>query len=230
MAEALVVPTRFRGPLESGNGGWVCASVAAHVDGDAEVTLRQPPPLQKPLAIELDPPGVQMVDGDDLIATAKPISLSLDAPAPITPAEARQVPAKYGGEGIVGECFSCGRDREPGDGLCLYTGEIDGRPDSLGVYWSPDASLGRPDGRVPDPIVWAALDCPSGWVHIRNGNLALLGRMAARVTGDVRVGADYAIVAAPTGVDGRKQHSVSALYDDAGALLAFARATWVKLD
>jgi hypothetical protein len=230
MTDALVVPTRFRGPLDSGNGGWVSAMTAAHVDGDAEVTLRRPPPLETPLPIEPDPPGVRLCDGEELVATAAPVTLAIDVPAPITPAAARRIPAKYGGEGIVAECFSCGRDRTRGDGLCLYPGEIHDRPDNLGVYWSPDASVGRADGSVPDEIVWAALDCPSGWVHIRSGMLALLGRMAAHVSGDVRVGGEYAVVAGATGVDGRKHHSVSALYDDHGTLLAFARATWVQLD
>jgi hypothetical protein len=229
MADTLVVPTRFRGPLDSGNGGWVSAKIASHVDGDAEVTLRRPPPLEKPMRIETDPTGVQVLDGDELVATARPTSLSVEPPRAVSPDDARRVPGTYGGEGVVGECFSCGRDREPGDGLCLYTGEVEGRPETLAAHWSPHESLGNSDGTVPEPVVWAALDCPSGWVHIRHGELALLGRIAARVTGVVRVGADYAVVAAPTGVDGRKQHSVSAIYDDAGAVLALARATWVQI-
>src|SRR6185436_9559900 len=48
----LTIDPRYRGPDTSGNGGYTCGLVAAHVAGDAEVTLRLPPPLGRPLRVE----------------------------------------------------------------------------------------------------------------------------------------------------------------------------------
>ena len=48
---SLVIDRRFRGPPNSANGGYVCGCLARHVAGDAEVTLRAPPPLERPLDV-----------------------------------------------------------------------------------------------------------------------------------------------------------------------------------
>lgn len=47
MSETIVIPRRFRGPLTSGNGGYTCGLLAGIVGGEAEVTLRLPPPLER---------------------------------------------------------------------------------------------------------------------------------------------------------------------------------------
>jgi hypothetical protein len=208
----------------------VSGSLAVHLDADAEVTLHRPPPLETPLVVQADADGVRLLTGDELVASARAISLAERAPAAVTVAEAKRAQGAYGGENFIGGCFSCGRDRTPGDGLCLYPGPLSDRPDTLAVHWSPDRTLAAPDGTVAEPIVWAALDCPSGWTHIRTGAPALLGRIAARVAGEVHAGTDYVVVAAPTGAEGRKLYAQSALYDDAGRLLAQARATWIRID
>ena len=80
---------------------------------------------------------------------------------------------------------------------------------------------------MPDSIVWAALDCPSGWAHFRPGEYALLGRLTGRVYGRVLPGGTYSIVARATGRDGRKLHGDSAIYESDGTLVAAARATWI---
>jgi len=40
----VTIERRFCGPPESGNGGYSCGLLAAHVGGPAEVTLRRSPP------------------------------------------------------------------------------------------------------------------------------------------------------------------------------------------
>jgi hypothetical protein len=52
MKGSLVIPSRFCGPPGSGNGGYVCGRIAAYVDGPVTVTLRRPPPLATPMAVE----------------------------------------------------------------------------------------------------------------------------------------------------------------------------------
>src|SRR5215218_4317713 len=48
----IVIDRRFRGPDQSGNGGYTCGLVAGAMDGPAAVTLRLPPPLEVPLRVE----------------------------------------------------------------------------------------------------------------------------------------------------------------------------------
>ena len=43
--QTLTIPRRFRGPPNSGNGGYVCGMLVRQIAGAAEVTLRAPPPL-----------------------------------------------------------------------------------------------------------------------------------------------------------------------------------------
>ena len=52
MTDSLAIPSRFCGPPGSGNGGYVCGRIAAYVDGPVTVTLRRPPPLATPMAVE----------------------------------------------------------------------------------------------------------------------------------------------------------------------------------
>jgi len=49
---ALTIPSRFCGPPGSGNGGYVCGRIAGYLHGPVTVTLRQPPPLATPMAVE----------------------------------------------------------------------------------------------------------------------------------------------------------------------------------
>lgn len=71
MTGSLVIAPRFCGPPDSGNGGYVCGLIAGYLDGPAEVTLRRPPPLETPLAVERDDHGsARVLDGQTLIAEA----------------------------------------------------------------------------------------------------------------------------------------------------------------
>src|SRR5580692_8740902 len=87
--DSLVIPARFCGPPGSGNGGYVCGSVASYLDGPVTVTLRRPPPLETALAVERDG-GVRVLDGSTLIAEAAgaPIGAPLTIPGPVGMAEA----------------------------------------------------------------------------------------------------------------------------------------------
>jgi hypothetical protein len=41
----------FRGPPNSGKGGYVCGMLARHIAGAVEVSLRAPPPLETELGV-----------------------------------------------------------------------------------------------------------------------------------------------------------------------------------
>jgi hypothetical protein len=51
MMAPLVIAPRFCGPPDSGNGGYVCGLIAGRLDGQAEITLRAPPPLATPMTV-----------------------------------------------------------------------------------------------------------------------------------------------------------------------------------
>jgi hypothetical protein len=61
------------------------------------------------------------------------------------------------------------------------------------------------------------------------GNPAVLGRLALRQDGPVRVGEPHVVVSAGLGHEGRKRFGVAALYTADGELVAVSKATWVAV-
>ncbi len=229
----ITVPRRFRGPPNSGNGGYVCGLLAGYVEGGVEVTLRAPPPLDRALDVIREGEGVRLMDGDNLVAEAKPAQI--DVGAPDAPGWGEAVDAAKRGFSErrsmqYNSCFVCGLDRGPGDGLCIFPGAaIEGSREMLAT-WLPDATVAHPDGIVPPEIVWSALDCPSGFPYIQRDGIVILGRYAVKRMTPVHRDERYIVRGWPTGQDGRKLYSASALYSEDGALCAVAKSTWIQLD
>src|SRR5436305_14812172 len=74
---------RFCGPPGMANGGFACGSVAALLGGTAEVTLRRPVPLERPLAVHRGSDGAVLIqDGNALLVEARPAAA---VPAPAVP-------------------------------------------------------------------------------------------------------------------------------------------------
>jgi hypothetical protein len=171
----MIVAGRFNGPPDSANGGYACGLVAGLLGGVAEVTLRLPPPLDRELEVVESDGRVEVRDGEALVADAGPVVLDLDVPAPVSVEEAEAASRRYAGfvHHAYNTCFVCGPLRE--DGLRVYAGPVEGRPGLVASPWTPPEDV-RPE------LVWAALDCPSGWAvddFQREG--VLLGRMAAEI-------------------------------------------------
>ncbi len=226
MPDTLTVPRRFRGPPDSGNGGYCCGLLAARLDGDAEVTLRSPPPLDRPLRLEAGE-TLTLYDGPTLVAEARARPLELTPPAPVSVAEAREGAARY--TGFSGHafptCFVCGPEREEGDGLRVFAGRT--REDGpVAAPWIPALGFGA---ETPAPIVWAALDCPGYFALAREPVPALLGRMHGSLRAPVRGGEEHVVVGWELGREGRKLFAGTALFDAAGTLCALARQTWIVL-
>lgn len=230
------IERRYCGPATSANGGYACGVVAALVDGDAEVTLRAPPPLDRPLTLARTDGGAELRDGDQLIATAVPTTLALAPPPPVSFAEAERAAERYpwrqGGDHPYPRCFVCGPERGAGDGLRIFPGAVADRTVAAAPF-VPDAALGDADGRVRREIVWATLDCPSWFgfhcFHEWREGAILLGRLAARIVDRPRLGERCVAQGWFIERDGRKIHCGSALFSDGGALYAIARATWIVL-
>ncbi len=84
MTGRLLVGPRYCGPPGTGNGGYVSGLIAGFLDGPAEVTLRRPPPLGTPLAVQRDgDQAIRVLDGPTLVAEAAraPDHLAVELPA-----------------------------------------------------------------------------------------------------------------------------------------------------
>ena len=164
MADAIVIPGRFNGPRDSGNGGYSCGVVGALVGNPAAVSLRAPPPLERELAVERADGAVVVRDGDTLVADGRPARLELEPPEPVTFDDAGRARehgyARWSDSHPFPTCVVCGPDREPLDGFRIFPGEVKGR-DVFAAPWTPDGSLAGHDGLVRPECVWAALDCPT---------------------------------------------------------------------
>ncbi|HET7855054.1 MAG TPA: hypothetical protein VFL41_01210 [Gaiellaceae bacterium] len=219
--DELVIEPRFNGPAESANGGYTCGLVAGFLGGRAEVTLRRPPPLGRPLVVEREGGRVVVRDGEAVVAEAVPAEVELDIPEPPSYEDAVRASARYPGleEHAFPTCFVCGPERERGDGLRIFAGPLeDGR---FASPWAPT--------EVGEPIVWAALDCPGAIaVGFPDRGETLLGRLAVRIDELPEVGEQCVVVAWPLGEDGRKLYAGTALYGEGGRRLARARATWIE--
>ncbi|HSG80452.1 MAG TPA: hypothetical protein VLD62_12795 [Acidimicrobiia bacterium] len=223
------IPRRFRGPEDSGNGGYSAGLLAGFVEGDAEVTLRRPPPLDRDLAVLVTDDGASLLDGEDLVATARPADLELDLPGSPGVSAAQKAARAYRGfeDHAFPTCFSCGPDRN--DGLGIFPGPLGDT--SVAAVFTPDSSLPSLDGVLEDPIVWAAIDCAGAWVELRAhaDTPVVLGRMTAHLEHPVPSSGTYVVIAWPLGGEGRKVFSGTALYDAAGTPLAWSRQTWIAL-
>jgi hypothetical protein len=231
MTDAVIIPRRFCGPPDSGNGGWTCGTLASFVEEDAVVTLRMPPPLETALDVEERDDAVHLLIGDALVAEARPTTIDVTPPMFVPHDEAVAAAERYAGHDFhpFGTCFTCGPDRPVGDGLRIFPGPVDGAPALRACAWLPDESL-VVDGSIPEAVVWAALDCPSGWTHLGDGTVAVLGRMAAHIERIPVAGESYVVVGEATGVDGRKRFATSGLFGSDGVPLAWADTTWITID
>ena len=237
MHDTIVIDPRFNGPPDSANGGYTCGLLAGAIDGPAEVSLRQPPPLGRELRIERDGERALMLDGDELVAEADRVEPDWEVPKPVPLDEARAAAADS--PFLVRPrpfitCFVCGPDRPDGDGLEIYAGPLPGRADLHAATWTPDPSLADGDGAVPTEVVWAALDCPTSspvanWPGGESKRPIVLARLAADIQAPVTAGREHLVLAWRVAVDGRKRHAGSALFTADGELLASARALWIEL-
>ncbi len=230
MSKHVTIDQRFHGPPESGNGGYVCGVVAGLIGGTAEVTLRRPPPLDRPLeVVRLDEGGIALHDGETVIAQGAPAAVEIEYPEPVSFDEATAAAKSYIGfrHHPFPTCFVCGPQRAEGDGLHIFPGRVRGR-DIVAAPWTPDPSLADKDGQVRPEIVWAALDCPSGFAVMSPETMAVLGRLATKLLAPVRAGERCVVTGWPLGEDGRKLYSGSALFSADGDLRAVAKATWIR--
>lgn len=223
---------RFRGPPNSGNGGYTVGIVAEWIEGPAEVTLLAPPPLDVPLHRRRDDAEVMLFDATTNYARGRPLDDPFDFELPNPPSAEELEAAAMSFPGPSGHpipgCFVCGTDRNPGDGLCIYAGESPHR-DVAVAEWTPGEDLADEHGYVDERYIWAALDCPSYFGLCEPRPLALLARLAGRIDHRVTPGERLTISAWELSRQGRKHHSATVIHDQTGGVVAVARALWIEV-
>jgi hypothetical protein len=227
----LTIGRRFNGPPESGNGGYVCGSIAEALKADVRVRLTRPPPLETPLQlVAVGEDSWQLEAADGPVARAAAQRLTLAVPEPPRYVDAVWASQHYAGfrDHPFPECFVCGPQRRRGDGLRIFAGQLDGG--MVAAPWLPADSLDAGDGKVAVRYHWAALDCP-GFFAVSDGKQAmLLGEMQAHLDRRVRTGDPCTVIGWRIGAEGRKHYVGTAIFDVEGELCARASATWIAIE
>ncbi len=239
-AATMTVPARFRGPARSGNGGWTAGRLAEELMAQVgpttvTVVLRQPPPLDVPIDVEVTDDGATARHGGEVVAAASRADADLAVVEGVTPDIARAAEESYAGLDYhpFPGCFACGTGREPGDGLRIFPGQVDDDDGRVRVAatWTPDASVGDEDGHgeATIPATWAALDCIGGWAGDLTERLMVLGTMTAVVGLPPQIGEEHVVVGGARGREGRRTFTSAALYDPSGRAIAVAEHVWISV-
>lgn len=231
-SSVLRIAARFRGPPNSGNGGYVAGLLAGGLGGsNCIVTLQAPPPLDETLGLEADGRGATLWFGDEQLATANAGVVSVDVPPPPSLEDAEAAARRFTGfhKHIFPGCFVCGPERAPADGLRIFTGPLDDGSGRVAAVWTPDEGLAGAGGHVQDEFLWAALDCPGYFAVQDRAGKAVLGRLGVVLHEPVRAGEPIIVTGWPIASDGRKHTVGTALHAADGTLAAAAVGTWVSL-
>jgi len=231
--DTITVPSRFQGPPTSGNGGYVCGRLARYLGAPAAVVrLRVPPPLDTALAVRAGDDSFGLYDGETQVAEARAAEVSVDPGAPPAFAVAEEASKRF--KGFESHwypcCFVCGPERAPGDGLRIFPGRLDGG-DRVAAPWIPDASLASADtGRVAPEFLWSALDCPGAFSFPEpEVGGVLLGELTVALQGEVAVGERCVLTAWQLSHEGRKHHTVTALFGESGDCRGVGLGTWFEV-
>lgn len=250
--QTLIVPARFCGPTNSGNGGWTAGYLARFVEGcpddharawpAIQVSLRTPPPLDTPLPITINDGAAIAHHGEAIVGIAECIDEDPVDVAPVSHDEAVRVSATYPGhqDHPFPLCFVCGTDRAEGDGLRIFPGLTE--PEESGgvrvaAPWTPHASLAEDlhayndeHTRASLAATWAALDCVGGWAGGIGSQLMVLGRMIARIDTLPVIDEPHVVVGEARGSEGRKTWTAATLYDSDGRMVGAAEHLWISVD
>lgn len=237
--DSIVIDPRFQGPPHSGNGGYTCGRLAAYIDGPAKVRLHVPPPLGREMRIERDADGhIRLLDDETLIAEAWRSTVDVLIPPAPSFSAASAAGERFRGfeDHFYPSCFVCGPERTQGEGLRIFAGPLEDNsaPDSLmpgacACLWNAEAFR---DGEnfVRPEILWAALDCPGGFSFDapEQGSI-LLGELTAHLFEPAPADTSYALLAWEISRKGRKHHTGTAIFSEAGLCHGIARGTWFEV-
>jgi hypothetical protein len=130
------------------------------------------------------------------------------------------------GDHVAPTCYACGHQRADLIGLGLRPGPV---PESalFATSWNPGLACD-----VPDWMVWAALDCPTGLPALSRVGLeeaVVTAKLSVDIRDRVRGDGDYQLLSRRTGGEGRKHLTEAALVDERGRSVAVATALWLTV-
>jgi len=133
---------------------------------------------------------------------------------------------RRGGEHIAPTWFACGNRRDDAAGLGLRPGPA---PESslFATSWHPGVA-----GDVPDWMVWAVTDCPTGLPSLAAvgiDQVVVTAQLSVEIRDRVRGDGDHQLLSRRTGGEGRKHLAEAAVVDERGRLLAAATALWMTV-
>ena len=233
MAESVRIDRRFNGPPDSAQGGYACGLVAERIDSaSAAVSLRAPPPLERPLEVRRDAEGtVALYDGETRVADGTPAQLDLDVPEPVPleAAERASVDFPWRDRHPFPTCFGCGPGRSPDEAIVVLPGPVAGR-DVVAAPWTPLAEFAAPDGVVTPLYAWAALDCPTSFGALPpDSPTHVLARLTGRLIAPIRAGEPHTVMAWQMAREGRKAFGAAAIHSADGTLCAVSEGLWIEV-
>jgi len=231
--DTVTIPSRFKGPPQSANGGYTCGLMARRIEGDTAASLKMPPPLDTPMAISASDGSVEMRLEDRLVGRAERVQLDLEVPSRpeplrlgLDPVDAPGRPNKFA---PFSTCFVCGKDRAPPDGLCIHPQQVVDREGMVAAPWRLRGGLGDDDGLVAPEFLWAALDCP-GYFACAPGEAALLARLTVSIRSRLEAEGEATVIGWDLSGAGRKRRCGTAVFAPDGSLVAKAEGLWVVVD
>jgi hypothetical protein len=231
MAE-IRVSSAYQGIPGIAHGGYVAGLLAEQAGEPLQVTLRRPPPLDTPLAIDdgdglalRDPQGRLVMEAVPAVAVERELpTVALDE------ARARDRHPRFA-QHPYPVCFVCGTQHDDGFGMRVSA------PDERGVaaaVWLPSGPL-LPDGdAVPSAFAWAVVDCLTVWSFADRWAdpqwwPAVTGQLRVTTDAPVRRDAPHVASGRLVGRD-RRRVTVDAVVADAdGQVCARAEAVWVVI-
>lgn len=168
----LVVTQQFCGPPNSGNGGYCCGLLAAGVQGPTTAILKARIPLDVGLRLETGDQVTELFDGEgNLLGAGRAASLDDLPNVPQPPSLEAAIAAEARHVGHIARyhpiCFTCGPERQEGDGLRVFPGQIEGgEAGHLACPWTPHKTFADAEGLMPIDVIWALSTAPAifhGW-------------------------------------------------------------------
>lgn len=234
----IVIPARFCGPPDCGNGGYSAGAVASLLDADTvTVKLLAPMPLDLPLQVQSFADKVSLHNDETKVIEAWASELELQVPhlqAVDKIDSVRQRCQGFRNHPFPG-CFVCGPDRQQ-DGLAVYPGPLtDSEGQALvAARWQAQDEFYDAENQLDKKIIWAALDCPTSFAALEiTENQALvpmvLGLFTVRILKPI-YRHDAVFVQAWAGAkEGRKVKGYSALVSTSGECFAYSEALWISI-
>jgi len=233
----MLIPHRYCGPPNSGNGGYTAGALAHLLGGrlgtSYTITLRQPPPLETELEVTSRDGEMVVSHHEGTVLQGHEGRPLTDPPGFVAYVDAEAAQAHFYGHRFhpFPTCFTCGVERP--DGLRIFPGMVDSDADGarrVAATWIPDESVSEDGSQATWEATWAALDCPGGWAADLEERLMVLGQITARLDALPDVGVPLIVVGRTGLSEGRKSFASTALYNPRGELLGQAEQTWIAVN